>query len=104
MEWKMFGIKGKLVSAKQKVFKVFRLIGALGKEGPNVSSPTPVFAVAPYESVNSLPNYSLARAQPKTFNLQAYTLAKQRMHEIETEKAMVISLMRHDKWKPGGPQ
>ncbi len=38
-----------------------------------------------------------------TFNCKAYILAKQRMYEIETQKAMLISLSRHDKWKAGGP-
>ena len=104
MEWKMFGTKGKFGSAKQKLFKVVRLIGGLGKEGSNASSPTPVFTVAPDKPANSLPNYSLAPAQPKNFNLQAYIIAKQRMHEVEAEKAMLFSLMRHDTWKPGGPQ
>lgn len=46
MQLKTFEIKGKLVSAKQKVFKVFRLIRGLGK----VSSPAPVS----YEPTNSL--------------------------------------------------
>jgi hypothetical protein len=46
-------------------------------------------------SMKGLPETSL--------NLQAYTLAKQRIHEIETQKAMTISLSRHEKWKAGGP-
>ena len=44
LEWKTLEIKGKLVSAKQKVFKAFRLIRGLG----NVSSPAPIS----YETVN----------------------------------------------------
>ena len=42
--------------------------------------------------------------QPKTFNVQAYLLANQRMHEIEGQKAMVILISRHQSWKAGGPQ
>jgi hypothetical protein len=44
------------------------------------------------------------KALPETsLNLQAYTLARQRMHEIETQKAMVVSILRYEKWKAGGP-
>ena len=100
MNWKMFEMKGKFGSAKEKVF---RLIGGLRKEGSSVSSLTRVSTVAPYETVNSLTNNSLARGKPKTFNLQAYVLAKQRMHELEGQKAMVILLSRHERWKAGGP-
>ena len=59
MEWKMLGIRGKLGSAKEKVLKVFRLISGLGKEDSNVSLPTPVITVAPYEPVKPFTNYSL---------------------------------------------
>jgi len=41
--------------------------------------------------------------QRKTFSVQAYILGNQRMHEIETQKAMLISASRHDRWKAGGP-
>ena len=41
--------------------------------------------------------------QTKTLNLQAYIIANRRLHEVETEKAMIASLSRHDKWKAGGP-
>ncbi len=59
MEWKRFGIKGKLGSARQKAFKVLRLIGHLGREDSNVSSATPVLTLAPYEPLNSLTKYAL---------------------------------------------
>lgn len=59
VKWKMLGIKRELVSAKQKVFKVFRLIPGIGKEGSNISSPTLIFSVVSYEPVNSHTNYSL---------------------------------------------
>ncbi|MDH5375536.1 MAG: hypothetical protein OEZ21_03635 [Candidatus Bathyarchaeota archaeon] len=42
------------------------------------------------------------REQTKTFNSNAYVLAKNRMHEIEAQKAMVLFESRHDKWKSGG--
>ena len=40
---------------------------------------------------------------PKPFNVQAYRLGKQHIHEIEGMKAMTISLSRHETWKAGGP-
>ena len=43
------------------------------------------------------------REQTKTFSSDAYVLAKKRMHEIETQKAMVILESRHCTWKAGGP-
>jgi len=46
LEWKTLELKGKLVSAKRKVFKAFRLIRGLG----NVSSPAPIS----YETVDPL--------------------------------------------------
>ena len=41
--------------------------------------------------------------QLKPFNVQAYRLGKQHIHEIEGMKAMTISLSRHETWKAGGP-
>jgi len=67
----MFGIKRKLVSARQKAFKAFRLFGGLEKEDPNVSSPTPVFTVAPYEPVSSITDYAL-EAELKKAKALAY--------------------------------
>ena len=64
----MFGIKGKLVSAKQKVF---RLISLLRKEESNVSSSTSVLTAAPYEPVNPLTNYCL-EAELKRAEALAY--------------------------------
>jgi len=41
--------------------------------------------------------------QTKTFNSAAHILAKNRMHEIEALKAMVVLHSRHERWKAGGP-
>ena len=41
--------------------------------------------------------------QTRTLNPQAYIISNQRLQEIETQKAMIASLSRHDKWKAGGP-
>lgn len=46
---------------------------------------------------------STKRLSDTSVNLQAYALAKQRIPEIETQKAMLISMSRHDTWKAGGP-
>jgi len=88
MEGKMFEIKGKFGSAKQNVFKVFRLIRGIGKGDLSASS---------YMDADKEPQ------QPKTSNVQAYLTGKRRMHEIETQKAMIIVLSRHNRWKAGGP-
>ena len=41
--------------------------------------------------------------QPNSFNVQAYVIADHRKNEIESQKAMMISLSRHERWKAGGP-
>jgi len=86
MKWKMFELGGRLGSTKEQVFKVFSLIRAIGKRGLN----------APSDANEDL-------KQPNSFNLQAYIIAKQRMHEIEGQKAMIIHELRHEFWKAGGP-
>ena len=57
------------------------------------------------DDFKSTPNFQVSmKGLPETsLNLQAYTLAKQRMREIESQKAMLISISRHEKWKAGGP-
>ncbi len=75
------------INADQEITPI-SLDACTRKEDFNVSSPS---------------SYSLAGAQPRTFNTQAYLLAKQRMHEIEGQKAMLILLSRHERWKAGGP-
>lgn len=42
------------------------------------------------------------REQTKTLSPDAYLLAKNRNHEIEAQKAVVLFESRHDKWKSGG--
>jgi len=86
MKWKMFGLGGKLGSTKEQVFKVFSLIRGIGMRDLNASSDA---------------NEDLR--QPNSFNPQAYIIAKQRMHEIEGQKAMIIHESRHHTWKAGGP-
>lgn len=78
---------GPLINADQETTPI-SLDACTRKEDFNVSSPS---------------SCSLTGAQPRTFNLQVYILAKQRMHEIEGKKAMAILLSRHERWKAGGP-
>lgn len=59
MGWKKIGIKAKLGSTKQKMFKVFRLISSLAKEDPKITSTSPVSTTAPYELVKPFPNHFL---------------------------------------------
>ena len=59
---KMFEIRGKFGSAREKVFKVFKVfrsVNGLGREDSNVSLPTPALTVAPSKPANSFTNYSL---------------------------------------------
>lgn len=83
----MFGIKGKVGSPKENVFKVLGLNHGQVRED----------IISPYTPANR------NLEQPKSINLQAYMSAHQRMHEIETQKAMVILVSRHECWKAGGP-
>ncbi len=83
MRWKVFGPRGRLSSPKDKVFSLIR---AIGKSDLNASS-----------DANEDPR------QPNSFNMQAYITAKQRMHEIEGQKAMIMHELRHEFWKAGGP-
>jgi len=82
MSWKTFEIRGVFRS----VFKALKLFR--GNEDVNASSCT---------DLNENPR------QPETLNSDAYILSNQRMHELETQKAFVTSLSRHDRWKAGGP-
>lgn len=83
----MLGIKGELVSAKQKVLRVFRLIRGTGKEGSSVSSPA-VFSVVSYESVNSLTNYSLEAEMKKAKALAHLRMWDRRIWKIWIENPL----------------
>ena len=84
----MFGVRGKIGSSKDEVFRTFRLVRSLARRCAGPSSGI-------YENQDQGP--------PKSINPQAYIIANQRMHEIETEKAFVTKVSRHDSWKAGGP-
>ena len=53
MELKKFKMKRKLVSVRQKVSKLFRLIGILGNKDSDVSSPSPTFTNLPVKQVEA---------------------------------------------------
>ena len=74
-------------SPKEKVFKVLRLIRGSGN---GVFDP-------------SQSNANQDQRQSETFNVEAYRISNQRTCELETQKAFVISLSRHERWKAGGP-
>ena len=88
MEKKMFGQGSRFGSPKQRVLKMFRLIRSLSNGDLNAA----VCADA---------DDKLGRSN--VFNVQAYLTAKQRMREIEMEKALILRELRHENWKAGGP-
>ena len=71
------------------VVKVFRLFGM------SIASKEPLGSHGDVPTNMSNP--------PKPFNVKAYRLGKQRLHEIESMKAITISLSHHERWKAGGP-
>jgi len=85
MEWKRFG-SGRIGSSS-KASKLIRLIRGLKDDCASVSP-------SGLENKNH---------QQPIFNVQAFIVEKQRAHEIETEKAMLTSVARHQRWNTGGP-
>ena len=81
MGWKISVMKEKFDAPKQGLLKVVRLIRGSGSAGVQ------------YKQGLTLEPYYI----------QAYAMSQQRMHEIETEKAMVILVSRHQSCKAGGP-
>jgi len=59
MEPTRFGIKRKLVSTKEKAFKLFRLLGSLRNEDSDVSLPNQAFKEASYQPPNLLRNHAI---------------------------------------------
>ena len=72
MEWKMFGIKGKLVSTKNKVFKLFRLIDSLGKGDSVASLLNPVFTTVPVGRAEALVYWRELRKAEALLNWQRW--------------------------------
>jgi hypothetical protein len=84
MNWKMFGLGERLGSTKKGVFRVFSSIRAIGIRDVNASSD--------------------AKEEPiQQKSAEAFIVANRYKHEIETQKAMLIALSRHNRWKAGGP-
>jgi len=82
MAWKIFQTR-RIFGSIFKTLKLFH-----GDEDVNGSS---------YADLGENPR------QLETFNSDAYMVSNQRMLELETQKAFVTSLSRHDRWKAGGP-
>jgi hypothetical protein len=80
MTLKISGIKGKIGSSKEQVFKTLNLIRSLGKEHLHGSSGID-------ESQGS-----------DAFNLQAHILGDEHMREVVAEKAFLAKASRHDSW------
>jgi len=84
MNWKMFGLGERLGSTKKGVFKVFSSIRAIG--------------------IGNLDTSSDAEKEPiQLKSAEAFIIENRRKHEVETQKAMLASMSRHDRWKAGGP-
>jgi len=88
MERKMFGHRSRFGSAKENVLKMFKLIRS-SEQSDSVGSP--------FESTPENPG------QTNAFNPRVYREVNKRLQEIEFQKAVVISELRHDRWKAGGP-
>lgn len=54
-------------------------------------------------SVASSYSYENQDQWSEALNPQVYLLTKQRISEVETQKAMVTSISRHERWRAGGP-
>lgn len=84
MEWKTFGKRSRQVSVKQEILRMLRLTHSPSCE---------VSACSPEPEDKRLEN----------FNLRAYMESNRRMHEIETQQALAITLSGHERWKAGRP-
>ena len=80
---------GREVSLKQRILKVSNLVRSIGNGRFGVSSHTNAG-----EELTQSNATNAARARMRV---------NKRKHEVETQKAMLISLSRHDRWKAGGP-
>ncbi len=85
MVWRKFGASKLELSSKTS--RIVRLIRNLGNGAAGIFSSG---------SENTSP-------QQSAFNVRAYIIGKQREHEVETEKAMMVSVSRYQRWNAGGP-
>jgi len=84
MEWRRF--VSSRIGSSSKASKLIRLIRGLKGN---------------YASVSPSGLESEDRQEP--VNVQALIVEEQRAREIETEKAMLTSIARHQRWNTGGP-
>ena len=84
MNRNMFGLGERLRSTRKGFFRVFSSIRAIG--------------------LGDLYTSSDAKEEPiRLRSARAFVIENRRKHEVETQKAMLTSLSRHDRWKAGGP-
>ena len=68
MERKLFELKPKVRSVKEKASKVFRLVSRLGKEDPIVSLPVPPLMITLSKPMNLPPNACMhARVEAEVY-------------------------------------
>ncbi|MDH5374429.1 MAG: hypothetical protein OEZ21_03540 [Candidatus Bathyarchaeota archaeon] len=82
-------VKKEMIDVRPKI-KLFKVLGLTRSSGER-------------ELCTSSRVYTDQEPQSSSYNVQAHMLSNQRAHEIESQKAMTISLSRHEKWKAGGP-
>lgn len=68
----MFGIKGKLISTKQKMFNIFRSIRGPGSEDSDASLLNPFISNIPHEPVDLSTNYVIEAELKKAEALMYY--------------------------------
>jgi hypothetical protein len=85
MVWKMFGRGVKRGSSGEQISKILRIV-----HGPKV------------ENGASNVDSSEDPEQYLGYNTQGYAVYDRRMHEAETEKARMLSELRHERWNSSG--
>lgn len=86
MVLKMFGRGVKRGSPREQILRLFRIV-----HDPKV------------ETVASCADSGGDPSQYMGYNTQGYAVYDRRMREAETEKARMLSELRHERWKASGP-
>ncbi len=86
MTLKIFGRGMKHGSPREQILKILRVV-----RDPKIET------VASYADSDGDPS------QYWGYNTQGYAVYDRRMREAETEKARMLSELRHERWKASGP-
>jgi len=86
MTLRMFGRGMKRGSPREQILRIFRIVN-----DPKI------------ETAASCTDSSGDPEQYMGYNTQGYAVYNRRMHEVETEKTRILSELRHERWKAGGP-